>query len=345
MSRTDTAIRVISAPPDRVYAALTDPDALAVWLPPDGMTGRFEHFDARPGGSYRLALTYAAASAARGKSAADSDVIDARFVEIVPGMRVVQQIEFVSEGPRRSHEFTLAGCSATVAVKVLWILQERDRCSFGISILRMRNLLKSARDAATLFEVLFEVAPSNEHVAKLLRMTLSLLRQQRALLEGIDPTESDRWGPDVLERFPSVHGTRSRNIVIDWSAVGCGWLRRLGKTWALETLPHYEKLRPMLSDYPQLWELQTILAFCRSAGHMGDVPGAFVLTTSHLKSRPTDRRRDDDPGKALPDQVVDILDRNLKSAAACDDRAIPLQDWSNDDYGLMLQSSRASSPK
>ncbi|WP_297848662.1 hypothetical protein [Mycobacterium sp.] len=101
----------------------------------------------------------------------------------------------------------------------------------------------------------------------------------------------------------------------------------------------------MLSDYPQLWELQTILAFCRSAGHMGDVPGAFVLTTSHLKSRPTDRRRDDDPGKALPDQVVDILDRNLKSAAACDDRAIPLQDWSNDDYGLMLQSSRASSPK
>ncbi len=51
MSRTDTAIRVIRAPPDRAYAALTDPDALAVWLPPDGMTGRFEHFDARPGES------------------------------------------------------------------------------------------------------------------------------------------------------------------------------------------------------------------------------------------------------------------------------------------------------
>ena len=99
MSRTDTAIRVISAPPDRVYAALTDPDALAVWLPPDGMTGRFEHFGARPGGSYRLVLTYADASAARGKSAADSDVVDARFVEIVPGVRVVQQIEFVSEDP------------------------------------------------------------------------------------------------------------------------------------------------------------------------------------------------------------------------------------------------------
>jgi uncharacterized protein YndB with AHSA1/START domain len=82
-----------------VYAALTDPDALAVWLPPDGMTGRFEHFDARPGGSFRLVLTYSDASAGLGKSAADSDVVEARFVEIVPGVRVVQQIEFVSEDP------------------------------------------------------------------------------------------------------------------------------------------------------------------------------------------------------------------------------------------------------
>ena len=39
--------------------------------------------------------------AARGKSAADPDVVDARFVEIVPDVRVVQQIEFVSEDPAR----------------------------------------------------------------------------------------------------------------------------------------------------------------------------------------------------------------------------------------------------
>ena len=52
-------------------------------------------FDGRPGGSNRLVLTYADASAAPGKSAADSDVVDARFVEIAPGVRVVQQIEFV----------------------------------------------------------------------------------------------------------------------------------------------------------------------------------------------------------------------------------------------------------
>ncbi len=51
MSRADSAVRVISASPDRVFAALTDSGALAVWLRPDGMTGRFEHFNTRPGGS------------------------------------------------------------------------------------------------------------------------------------------------------------------------------------------------------------------------------------------------------------------------------------------------------
>jgi uncharacterized protein YndB with AHSA1/START domain len=50
MAQTDTGSRVIPAPPDRVYAALVDPEALTAWLPPDGMSGRFERFGARPGG-------------------------------------------------------------------------------------------------------------------------------------------------------------------------------------------------------------------------------------------------------------------------------------------------------
>jgi uncharacterized protein YndB with AHSA1/START domain len=99
MARTDTASRIIAAPPQRVYAALMNPDALATWLPPDGMTGRFERFDARPGGSYRLVLTYDDASAAPGKSSADADVIEARFVELEPGVRVVQAVEFESDDP------------------------------------------------------------------------------------------------------------------------------------------------------------------------------------------------------------------------------------------------------
>ena len=107
MGRTDTASRVIAAPPDRVYAALVDPDALAAWLPPAGMSGRFERFDARPGGSYRLVLTYDDASTAPGKATADSDTTEARFVAIVPGVRVVQAVDFVSDDPAYAGTMTM----------------------------------------------------------------------------------------------------------------------------------------------------------------------------------------------------------------------------------------------
>jgi len=90
---------VIAAPPERVYAAFVDPEALTAWLPPHGMTARFERFDPRPGGSYRLVLTYADASRAQGKAAPDADIVEARFVEIVPPVRVVQEADFVSHDP------------------------------------------------------------------------------------------------------------------------------------------------------------------------------------------------------------------------------------------------------
>jgi uncharacterized protein YndB with AHSA1/START domain len=107
MPRTDRASRVIAAPPGRVWAALVDPEALMAWLPPDRMTGRFERFDARPGGSYRLVLTYADASGAPGKASAESDIVEARFVDIVPGQRVVQAVDFVSDDPAYAGTMTM----------------------------------------------------------------------------------------------------------------------------------------------------------------------------------------------------------------------------------------------
>lgn len=99
MGRTHTASLVVDAPMRRVYAALIEPQALLKWLPPDGMSGRFEHVDVRPGGSYRMRLTYAEAPESGGKSSADSDVVDVRFVEIVPDERVVQAVDFESDDP------------------------------------------------------------------------------------------------------------------------------------------------------------------------------------------------------------------------------------------------------
>jgi uncharacterized protein YndB with AHSA1/START domain len=107
MPRTDTASRVVAAPPERVFEAFVDAEALVAWLPPDGMSGRFERFDLRPGGSYRLVLTYADASAAPGKATADSDVVEARFVAIDPGVRVVQAVDFVSDDPAFAGTMTM----------------------------------------------------------------------------------------------------------------------------------------------------------------------------------------------------------------------------------------------
>ena len=105
--RTDTASRLVDAAPDRVYAALVDPEALVAWLPPGGMSARFEHFDARPGGGYRLVLTYAAAAGGPGKTTPDSDVVEARFVDLVPGSRVVQEVDFVADDPRHAGTMTM----------------------------------------------------------------------------------------------------------------------------------------------------------------------------------------------------------------------------------------------
>jgi len=90
---------VIAASPEEVYAAFVDADALTAWLPPAGMSGRFERFDPRPGGSYRMVLTYVDAPTSGGKATSDSDIVDVRFVDIVPGVRVVQAVDFVSDDP------------------------------------------------------------------------------------------------------------------------------------------------------------------------------------------------------------------------------------------------------
>jgi uncharacterized protein YndB with AHSA1/START domain len=84
---------------DRVFHALVDREALETWLPPAGMTARFEQFNPTPGGSYRLVLTYADPTDARGKSSADSDIVEARYVDIAPNDRVVQAVDFVSDDP------------------------------------------------------------------------------------------------------------------------------------------------------------------------------------------------------------------------------------------------------
>ena len=100
--------RVIQAPREALYRAFTDPAALAVWLPPEGMTGKVHEFDGRVGGGYRMSLFYPSSEQVyRGKTSEREDRFTARFVELTPPTRIVEAITFDSEDPAFSGQMTM----------------------------------------------------------------------------------------------------------------------------------------------------------------------------------------------------------------------------------------------
>ncbi|SFV17362.1 SRPBCC family protein [Pseudoduganella namucuonensis] len=78
--------RVLRAPPERVYRALLDPDAMAKWLPPHGFTGKVHEMDARVGGSYKMSFT--------NFTTGDSHSFGGEYLELVPNERVQHTDKF-----------------------------------------------------------------------------------------------------------------------------------------------------------------------------------------------------------------------------------------------------------
>ena len=56
-SNTIRLHRVLQAPPERVYRAFLDANAMVKWLPPNGFTGQVHHLEARVGGTYKMSFT------------------------------------------------------------------------------------------------------------------------------------------------------------------------------------------------------------------------------------------------------------------------------------------------
>ncbi|MFN8027461.1 MAG: SRPBCC domain-containing protein [Acidimicrobiia bacterium] len=50
-------IREFDAPPEKVFRAHVDPDLFVRWNFPEGFTVRFDHFDCRTGGAYRISMS------------------------------------------------------------------------------------------------------------------------------------------------------------------------------------------------------------------------------------------------------------------------------------------------
>jgi uncharacterized protein YndB with AHSA1/START domain len=79
-SHTIQLHRVLRAPPERVYRAFLDADAMAKWLPPHGFTGKVHELDARVGGQYRMSFT--------GFATGHVHTFGGVYVELVPHERL-----------------------------------------------------------------------------------------------------------------------------------------------------------------------------------------------------------------------------------------------------------------
>lgn len=72
--------RVLRAPPERVYRAFLDAEAMAKWLPPNGFTGKVHHVDAKVGGTYRMSFT--------NFSTGNAHAFGGTFLELIPNQRI-----------------------------------------------------------------------------------------------------------------------------------------------------------------------------------------------------------------------------------------------------------------
>lgn len=72
--------RVLRAPPERVYRAFLDPDAMVKWSPPHGFTGKVHQMDARVGGGYTMSFT----NFGTGKSHS----FGGKYIELTPHERI-----------------------------------------------------------------------------------------------------------------------------------------------------------------------------------------------------------------------------------------------------------------
>lgn len=82
--------RVLQAPPERVYRAFLDREAMAKWLPPDGFTGTVHELDARVGGRYRMSFTNFTTGA--------THAFGGEYLELIPGERLCYSDVFDDPG-------------------------------------------------------------------------------------------------------------------------------------------------------------------------------------------------------------------------------------------------------
>lgn len=72
--------RVLRCPPQKIYRAFTEADAMAKWLPPYGFVCKVHHMDARVGGGFRMSFL--------NFSSGNSHAFGGEYLELVPNERI-----------------------------------------------------------------------------------------------------------------------------------------------------------------------------------------------------------------------------------------------------------------
>ena len=72
--------RVLRAPPERIYRAFLDAEALCKWLPPNGFTGKVHLLEAKVGGTFAMSFT--------NSTTGQSHSFGGEYLELVPHERI-----------------------------------------------------------------------------------------------------------------------------------------------------------------------------------------------------------------------------------------------------------------
>jgi len=97
MPNTVKLHRVLRTPPERLYRAFLDPDAMVKWLPPNGFTAQIQHMDAKVGGSFKMSFT----NFSNGKV----ESFGGDYLELIPNEKLCYTDRF--DDPNLSGEITV----------------------------------------------------------------------------------------------------------------------------------------------------------------------------------------------------------------------------------------------
>lgn len=121
--------RVIAAPPEKVFRAFVEPDAIASWLPPYGYLCTVHDLDARAGGKHRMSF--------RNFTTGGSHSFGGTYLAFEPGKRLQYTDRF--EDPNMPGEMTVtvalkavsAGTELTVTQEGIPDMIPTDQCTLG----------------------------------------------------------------------------------------------------------------------------------------------------------------------------------------------------------------------